>query len=85
MEIENLVLEGTPDKIAEDVFKKIIGPLIDGMSAEDAESAKIFGFSIVWLAMAQYANQFPTNGAEKSLIFTVEKLIVELKKVRGEK
>lgn len=84
MEINLTQFEGTSDEIAEQVFKTIIYPMLQQMSQQDKESAKIFAFSVMWLGMGQYAQFFPTENVKKSINFTVEKLIVTLKQQRGE-
>lgn len=84
MEINLTQFEGTSDEIAEQVFKTIIYPMLQQMSQQDKESAKIFAFSVMWLGMGQYSQFFPTENVKKSINFTVEKLIVTLKQQRGE-
>lgn len=84
VEINMSKFEGTSDQIAEQVFKVVILPMLQKMQAQDTESAKIFAFSIMWLGMSQYAQFFPTSGANKSINFAVEKLIEVLKQQRGE-
>ena len=84
IEINMNQFEGTSDQIAEQVFKIVILPMLQQMKAQDAESAKVFAFSIMWLGMSQYAQFFPTSGAKKSIEFATNKLIEVLKKQRGE-
>ena len=84
IEINMNQFEGTSDQIAEQVFKIVILPMLQQMKAQDAESAKVFAFSIMWLGMSQYAQFFPTSGAKKSIEFATNKLIEVLKKQRSE-
>ncbi|MNG56836.1 hypothetical protein D3C78_185260 [compost metagenome] len=84
IEINMNQFEGSSDQIAEQVFKIVILPMLQQMKAQDAESAKVFAFSIMWLGMSQYAQFFPTSGAKKSIEFATNKLIEVLKKQRGE-
>ena len=84
IEINLTQFEGTSDEIAEQIFKAVIYPMLQQMNQQDKESARIFAFSIMWLGMGQYAQFFPTDGAKKSINFSVEKLIEVLKQQRGE-
>lgn len=76
--------EGTPDKIATQLFQSVVLPILQKLNEEDQESAKILAFSMMWLGMSQYAQFFPTDGAEKSINFTVDKFMNALKQQRGE-
>ena len=67
--------EGTADKLGEQVFKQLIAPMLDEMKSQDTDSAKLFAFSILWLGLASYANQFEPEGAKKSINFTVDKFM----------
>lgn len=84
LEINLTQFEGTSNEIAEQVFKVVILPMLQQMSQQNDESSRVFAFSIMWLGMSQYAQFFPTNGAEKSINFAVDKLIEVLKQQRGE-
>lgn len=79
-----VMLEGTADKVAEQVFKETIAPIFNEMAKRDAESAKIFAFSIVWLSMAQYSCCFSKEGAQKSIRFTVDKFCEQLDGLGGD-
>lgn len=50
-QIELNTISGTSDQIAEEIFKKIIGPMVDEMNSQDKDSAKVFTFSVMWLGM----------------------------------
>ena len=67
--------EGTADQLGEQVFKQLIAPMLDEMKSQDADSAKLFAFSILWHGLASYANQFEPEGAKKSINFTVDKFM----------
>lgn len=67
--------EGTADQLGEQVFKQLIAPMLDEMKSQDTDSAKLFAFSILWLGLASYANQFEPEGAKKSINFTVDKFM----------
>lgn len=67
--------EGTADQLGEQVFKQLIAPMLDEMKSQDPDSAKLFAFSILWLGLASYANQFEPEGAKKSINFTVDKFM----------
>ncbi len=84
LEINLTQFEGTSNEIAEQIFKVVILPMLQQMSKQDDESARVFAFSIMWLGMSQYAQFFPTNGAKNSINFAVDKLIEVLKKQRDE-
>jgi len=84
IEINLTQFEGTSGEIAEQIFKNIVLPMLQEMHEKDEESAKFFAFSIMWLGMSQYAQFFPTNGVQKTLLFTVDKFISALKQQRGE-
>lgn len=72
--------EGTADKIGEQVFQQLIAPMINEMRATDPDSAKLFAFSILWLGLASYANQFEPDGAKKSIQFTVDQFMTTFDK-----
>ncbi|NIE95147.1 hypothetical protein F3J02_01385 [Acinetobacter sp. Tr-809] len=78
IELQNF--EGTADKVGEQVFKQLIAPMLDEMRATDPDSAKLFAFSILWLGLASYANQFEPDGAKKSIQFTVEQFMTTFDK-----
>ncbi|MBF1851519.1 hypothetical protein ISX03_19255, partial [Acinetobacter baumannii] len=42
--IELNTISGTSDQIAEEIFKKIISPMVDEMNSQDKDSAKVFTF-----------------------------------------
>ena len=67
--------EGTADQLGEQVFKQLIAPMLDEMKSQDTDSARLFAFSILWLCLASYANQFEPEGAKKSINFTVDKFM----------
>ena len=67
--------EGTANQLGEQVFKQLIAPMLDEMKSQDTDSAKLFAFSILWLGLASYANQFEPEGAKKSINFTVDKFM----------
>lgn len=70
-QIELNTISGTSDQIAEEIFKKIIGPMVDEMNSQDKDSAKVFTFSVMWLGMALYAAQFEPHNAKKTIQFSV--------------
>ena len=84
IEINLTSFEGTPGEIATQIFESIVLPMLQKMNEEDRESAQILAFSMMWLGMSQYAQFFPTHGAEKSINFATAKLINTLKQQRGE-
>ena len=67
--------EGTADQLGVQVFKQLIAPMLDEMKSQDTDSAKLFAFSILWLGLALYANQFEPGRAKKSINFTVDKFM----------
>lgn len=73
-------ISGTPDQIAEGLFKQIIGPMVDEMNGEDKDSAKVFTFSLMWLGMALYAAQFEQHNAKKTIQFSVDQFMATLDK-----
>ncbi|TPT06531.1 hypothetical protein FJU75_14430 [Acinetobacter baumannii] len=78
--IELNIISGTSDKIATEVFQKIIEPMVDEMNSQDKDSAKIFTFSVMWLGMALYAAQFEPHNAKKTIQFSVDQFMATLDK-----
>lgn len=74
-QIELNTISGTSDQIAEEIFKKIIGSMVDEMNSQDKDSAKFFTFSVMWLGMALYAAQFEPHNAKKTIQFSVDQFM----------
>lgn len=60
--------EGTADQLGEQVFKQLIAPMLDEMKSQDTDSARLFAFSILWLGLASYANQFEPEAAKAQAV-----------------
>lgn len=65
--------EGSADQVAEQLFEQLIAPMLNEMNKVDKNSGKLFSFSVMWLAMGAYANQFPKDKSKESIEFAVKK------------
>lgn len=84
LEVKSINLDETPSFIAQDVFNKVVSPIIDILKNEGRESVKEFTFCSMWLAMGLYVNNLSTPDAEKALNHATTNVIAQLKKMRGE-
>ncbi|KAF1025022.1 MAG: hypothetical protein GAK29_02191 [Acinetobacter bereziniae] len=84
MEISDLNFEGTPPEIAEQIFKKLIGPMFDHLAKTNPKIAIEFGYCIAGNGIACYLNSIKeVNQAEKSIIQVTQSMAADIKHHRN--
>ena len=76
--------EGTPHEIAEQLFKKVIGPVFDHMAKDDQHTAVTFGYCMAGLGISCYLNSLAdVDHAEKVLIESIKSMAKDIKNYRN--
>ena len=84
MEIKSFDIEGSVDEIAEQLFKKMIGPIFDHLAKTDPELAVEFGYCIAGNGIACYMNSFDDVAqAEKLIIDSTKSMAADIKRHRN--
>lgn len=81
MDIGGLELEGTPDEVAEQLFKQMIGPMFNHLAKTSPDLAREFGFCVAGNAVACYLNSFgDVDLAKKAITELTEKMATDIKR-----
>lgn len=84
MEIKGFDIEGSVDEIAEQLFKKMIGPIFDRLAKTDPELAVEFGYCIAGNGIACYMNSLDdVSKAEKLIIESTQSMAADIKRHRN--
>jgi hypothetical protein len=84
MDIKGFDIEGSVDEIAEQLFKKMIGPIFDHLAKTDPELAVEFGYCIAGNGIACYMNSLnDVSKAEKLIIESTQSMAADIKRHRN--
>ncbi|CEI50759.1 hypothetical protein [Acinetobacter bereziniae] len=84
MDIKGFDIEGSVDEIAEQLFKKMIGPIFDHLAKTDPELAVEFGYCIAGNGIACYMNSLDDVAqAEKLIIESTQTMAADIKRHRN--
>lgn len=79
----DIVFQGTPQQVADSVFKQIIAPMYKAMEQHNPLDAEEFAFVVVGMAAGGYINSASDMaGAKNKLMFCIEALFEELQAQR---
>ena len=82
--LPSMKIEGTAQEVAAKIFEHIISPNTAMLFKQDPQSAAVFAYHIMGLAVSQFAECVVTSDFEKQMNFIVERMSQNLKQERGE-
>ncbi|WP_336938901.1 hypothetical protein [Acinetobacter modestus] len=82
--LPSMKIEGTAQEVAVKIFQQIISPNTEMLFKQDPQSAAVFAYHIMGLAVSQFAECVVTSDFEERMNRIVDGMVQNLKKERGE-